>query len=142
MRSTTRDLMHAGVLTCTLTTPLQDAARTMAEHEISALVVVDEHDVVVGILSRTDVVNARLYAQYWKHWRGLTAGQVMTKDVVTVGLDEPVEQAGRIMVERKIRRIVVVEPGEYGPRPIGILSLTDIVREIAGESIDEPGESS
>lgn len=134
MQQIVRDLMHAGVVTCAPSLPLQDAARMMAEYDVSALVVVDERGGLAGIISRTDVVNARLYAQYWKHWRGLTVGQVMTAEVVTIGPQELVERAGRIMVEHKIRRLVVVEPDERDLRPIGILSLTDIVHEIAVET--------
>jgi CBS domain-containing protein len=105
----------------------------MSEQDVSALVVVDDDGYMVGLVSRTDLVNARLYEQYWKHWRGLTAGHIMVTDVVSVTPQDTLQHASRLMMERRIHRVVVVEPGEKGLRPIGVLSVTDVVRDIANE---------
>lgn len=133
MERTVGEVMHVGVLTCRRETPIQDVARQMSEQDISALVVVDDDGYMVGLVSRTDLVNARLYEQYWKHWRGLTAGHIMVTDVVSVTPQDTLQQASRLMMERRIHRVVVVEPGEKGLRPIGVLSVTDVVRDIANE---------
>jgi CBS domain-containing protein len=124
------DLMRRGIISCAPDTPIQEVARTMTENDVSALVVM-EGDQLTGIISRTDLVNARVYEQYWKHWRGLTAGHIMTKDVVTVAADESLERAGRLLMERHIHRLVVVEERDGAPRPIGVLSITDIVRDLS-----------
>lgn len=128
---TVEELMHRGVLTCQRETPIQDVARQMSEQDVSALVVVDGKENMVGLISRTDLVNARLYEQYWKHWRGLTAGHIMVTDVVSVHTNDSVQQAGKLMMERKIHRVVVIEEQDDGVKPIGILSITDLVRDIA-----------
>lgn len=125
------EVMHRGVLTCRRDTPIQDVARTMSEHDVSALVVVDDAGHLSGLISRTDLVNARLYEQYWKHWRGLTAGHIMVTEVVSVQASDTLQQASRLMMERHIHRVVVVEGDGPGVRPIGIVSVTDVVRDIA-----------
>lgn len=125
------EIMHHGVLTCRRETPIQDVARQMSEQDVSALVVVDDEGNMVGLVSRTDLVNARLYEQYWKHWRGLTAGHIMVTDVVTVRPEDTVEEASRRMMERRIHRVVVVDDTEGGLKPIGVLSVTDVVRDMA-----------
>jgi CBS domain-containing protein len=123
--------MHRGVLTCDRETPVQDVARQMSEQDISALVVVDDDGNMIGLISRTDLVNARLYEQYWKHWSGLTASHIMVTDVVSVRPDDALDHASKKMMERHIHRVVVVEPTEKGLRPVGVLSITDLVRDIA-----------
>lgn len=125
------EVMHRGVLTCRRETPIQDVARTMSENDVSALVVVSEGGHMIGLISRTDLVNARLYEQYWKHWRGLTAGHIMVTDVVAVHAGDSMQDASRLMMERHIHRVVVVEEAGEGVKPIGIVSVTDVVRDIA-----------
>jgi CBS domain-containing protein len=133
MERTVTEIMHRGVLTCVRDTPIQDVARQMSELDVSALVVVNEDGVMVGLISRTDLVNARLYEQYWKHWRGLTAGHIMVTDVVSVRPEDPLTHASKLMMERKIHRVVVVEESEKGVKPVGVLSVTDLVRDIASD---------
>ncbi|MFQ3663656.1 MAG: CBS domain-containing protein [Chloroflexaceae bacterium] len=125
------EVMHHGVLTCRRETPIQDVARQMSEQDVSALVVVNDEGNMIGLISRTDLVNARLYEQYWKHWRGLTAGHIMVTDVVSVRPADTVQDASRLMMERRIHRVVVVEEDREGVKPIGVLSVTDVVRDIA-----------
>jgi signal-transduction protein with cAMP-binding, CBS, and nucleotidyltransferase domain len=130
---TVGEIMHRGVLTCQRDTPIQDVARQMSEQDISALVVVDADGGMIGLISRTDLVNARLYEQYWKHWRGLTASHIMVTDVVSVRSVDSLQHASKQMMERHIHRVVVVEEFDKGLRPIGMLSITDLVRDIARE---------
>jgi CBS domain-containing protein len=133
MERTVGEVMHQGVLTCLRDTPIQDVARRMADQDVSALVVVNDEGLMVGLISRTDLVNARLYEQYWKNWRGLTAGHVMVTDVVAARPSDTLQQVSKLMMERHIRRVVVVEENVHGLKPTGVLSITDLVRDIARE---------
>ncbi|GAB4435269.1 MAG: CBS domain-containing protein [Chloroflexi bacterium OHK40] len=137
MERTVGEVMHHGVLTCKRDTPIQDVARQMSEHDVSALVVVSDDGHMIGLISRTDLVNARLYEQYWKHWRGLTAGHIMVTDVVSVHVGDTLQQASRLMMERRIHRVVVVEEDSGGLKPIGIVSVTDVVRDIARDDLED-----
>jgi len=128
------DLMHHGVMTCRLDTRVEDVARFMVDNDVSALVVVNDDEHVIGLISRTDLINARLYEQYWKHWRGLTAGHIMVTDVVVVSRHDSVHVASKLMMEHRIHRVVVIEQHGGGQKPVGVLSVTDLVRDIARES--------
>lgn len=127
-----RDWMHVGVITCRSDTPAGEVADTLQAHDISALVVVDEEGYAVGVISRTDLVNATFVQPYLKHWRGLAARHLMSSPVVSVSADTLVEDAMRLIHDRKIHRVVVTEPEENRERPIGILSVTDLVGHMKG----------
>jgi len=124
--------MHVGVITCRPDTPAGEVADTLQAHDISALVVVDEEGYAVGVISRTDLVNATFVQPYLKHWRGLAARHLMSSPVVSVRADTSVEDAMRLIHDRKIHRVVVTEPEENRERPIGILSVTDLVGHMKG----------
>jgi signal-transduction protein with cAMP-binding, CBS, and nucleotidyltransferase domain len=125
------EVMHHGVLTCTEQTSVQDVAQMMTEHDVSALVVVNARGGMVGLISRTDLVNARLYEQYWKNWQELKAWNLMTPDVVSVQATDTIGEASKLMMEKKIHRVVVIEESDDEKKPIGVLSITDLVREIS-----------
>ena len=122
-----RHWMHVGVITCRPDTPAEEVAQTMSAHDVSALVVVDPAGYDVGLISRTDLVNATFVQPYFKHWRGLAARHLMTSPVISVRADAPVDNAVRLIRERKIHRVVVTVLDGTRERPIGILSVTDLV---------------
>ncbi len=124
--------MHVGVITCRPDTPAGEVANTLQAHDISALVVVDEEGYAVGVISRTDLVNATFVQPYLKYWRGLAARHLMSSPVVGVRADTSVEEAMRLIHDRKIHRVVVTEPEGNRERPIGILSVTDLVGHMKG----------
>lgn len=128
-----RDWMHAGVITCRPDTPVAEISDTMKAYDISALVVVDEDGYAVGVISRTDVVNAVYVQPYLRHWRGMTARHLMSSPVVSVRAETPVKEAIALIRARKIHRVVVTEPEGGRERPIGILSVTDLVRHLGEE---------
>jgi CBS domain-containing protein len=128
---TVRDWMHKGVISCRPQTSIQEVAKTMDAEDISALVVVDEKGEMVGLISRTDLVNARFVQPYMKHWRGMAAEHLMSRPVISVDADAPISEAARIIQEKRIHRLVVVDRTVDALRPIGILSVTDLRKLVA-----------
>jgi len=128
-----QEWMHRGVITCHPETPVAEIAATLDTHDISALVVVDEGGNALGVISRTDLVNARFIQPYMKHWRGLNAEHLMTKPVVSVSGDTSVDEAVQLLNEKRIHRLVVVAKESGHPRPVGILSMTDLAKHVREE---------
>lgn len=128
---TVRAWMHRGVISCHPDTSLEEVARTMDSKDISALVVVNEAGDLLGVISRTDLVNARFVEPYLKHWRGMNAEHVMSRPVISVGPDTPVVEAAHLLRENQIHRLVVVEREGKRVRPLGILSVTDLARHVS-----------
>jgi CBS domain-containing protein len=122
--------MHRGVITCKPETPVAEVAATMDANDISALVVTDEGGDALGVISRTDLVNARFIQPYMKHWRGLNAEHLMTWPVISVATDTTIDEAVRLLNEKHIHRLVVVEKSAGRIRPVGILSVTDLARHL------------
>lgn len=97
---------------------LEEAARLMAEHNIGALVVVDEAGHPVGIVSERDIVRAVA--------KGILSGlvsQLMTKDVI-IGLpQDDLISVAHTMTEKRFRHLPIMEHGEL----VGIVSIRDVV---------------
>jgi CBS domain-containing protein len=125
------DWMHAGVITCRPETSIQEVADTLDEKDISALVVVDQAGDAIGVISRTDLVNARFIQPYIKHWPGMAAEHLMTKPVITVAPDMTIVDAAKILHDKHIHRLVVIEELEGHRKPVGILSVTDLARHVS-----------
>jgi CBS domain-containing protein len=100
----------------------------MAENHLNALVVVEQASgELEGIVSRSDL--ARVYGQ---DYDALKVESVMTPQVETIIPDIPVSAAVLIMQDRKVDRLVIIHAPPAPQRPVGVLSLSDIVRDIAG----------
>ena len=125
-----RDWMHHGVITCHPETPVAEVAQTMESEDISALVVVDDAGDAVGVISRTDLVNARFIQPYLKHWVGMTAEHLMTRGVIGIGPEATIEEAAEKMRQQKIHRLVVTDQAGDCRHPIGILSVTDLAKHV------------
>jgi CBS domain-containing protein len=121
-----RDVMHRKVISCRVDTPLKEVARRMDSERINALVVVDESGDLCGVVSQTDLVKASD-----QDWERMVAEDVMTPDVVTIVADIPVLAAVELMVDNQIHRVVITQGGLAPRRPVGVLSMTDVVREMA-----------
>lgn len=122
-----RDVMHRGVITCWTDETAVDVARRMVEYNINAIFVLDESGRAVGVISQSDLARAYVHGE----WQHLTADAIMTPDVVTISGDIPLNAAVEIMLDRRIRRILIVQGGRTPNRPVGVLSLSDVVREMA-----------
>jgi predicted transcriptional regulator len=120
-----RDIYHKGVILCRPDSPLQEVVRVMADTEVHAVMVTErEGEPPVGVVSHTDVI-----AHYGENLSAIQARDVMTPDVISISEDATVGEAARKLLESNIHRLLVVNEGGS---PLGILSTTDIIREIRG----------
>ncbi|RLC83186.1 MAG: histidine kinase [Chloroflexi bacterium] len=122
-----KDIMHKGVISCRPETPLQEVVRVIADTDVHAVVVTDPNGIAKGIISHMDIL-----PYYGKDISSLKAKDVMTPEVISVTPDTPVEEAAQLMLERDIHRVVVANNTERGKEPIGVLSTTDIIRDMRG----------
>ncbi len=127
-----RDVMHKGVVTCPEDVTLPDAARLMALQSVRALVVTDDKCGLCGILSQSDLVNAKLEYPDPELWRTVTVSEVMTRSVLTVKPADTLTAAAKTMVQNHIHRIVVVDDADPCV-PVGVLSMGDLVRDMMKE---------
>ena len=126
------EVMHRGVVACLETLLLPDAARIMTDQNVRALVVSDERCGLCGILSQSDLVNARVKYMDGDAWRTMTVADMMTRNVRTVTPDIAINEAAKMMVENHIHRIVVVADDDLCT-PVGVLSMGDLVRDMMGD---------
>jgi CBS domain-containing protein len=103
-----------------------DAIKLMAEKKIGALLVM-EGEKLVGIVSERDY--ARKVILRGKSSRETPVREIMTAEVVTTEPLETVEGCMKLMTDRRIRHLPVVE----GERVVGVLSIGDLVKEIIAE---------
>jgi CBS domain-containing protein len=126
---TVGEAMTRGVVTVRGTALLQEAAELMDAHRVHGLPVVDSRGALVGVLSQTDLLRARVVEHLWTNLRGLAVRHVMTAPAITIGLHASLDDAAELMERQRVHRLVVVGPD--GTTPVGVLSVTDLVHIMA-----------
>jgi CBS domain-containing protein len=100
---------------------LREAARLLADHNIGALVALNEAGEIVGIISERDIIRA---AARLDEALSRPVSEIMTKEVI-VGLpNDDLIAVANAMTERRFRHLPIVERGEM----VGIISMGDIVK--------------
>ncbi|GAA0728035.1 CBS domain-containing protein [Clostridium malenominatum] len=135
-----KDVMTKSLATLTPEDTVERAAQLMREHNIGSLPVCDG-DKVIGIITDRDIT-LRSTAEGENSQRQ-TVRDIMSSNPVIVSPEIEAREAARIMSERQIRRLPVVEDNSL----VGILSLGDLSVEPnlsnkAGETLTEISEPS
>jgi len=105
-----------------------DAAKQMLEYGIHAVVVVGDDGHAVGVVSQTDVVLAR-QGRTVEQAAALSVGDIMTPSLVSCTADRKLSEAITLMTRNRVHRLVVVEEKNGKLMPVGILSMTDVIRQ-------------
>jgi acetoin utilization protein AcuB len=121
------DIMRRDLLTVEPDTPLAEALRLMRRRGIRHLPVTDG-GTLVGIISDRDLkralpLDADAFAAPPAELGALPVKRLMTRAVITTGPAISVEEAGRVMVTKKISALPVTEAG----RLVGIITETDVI---------------
>lgn len=135
-----KDIMTKNVASLNPEDTVEHAAQLMKEYNIGSLPVCNEEK-VIGIITDRDIA-IRSSAE-GENVQKQTVRDIMTSNPVTIKSDIDVEDAARIMSERQIRRLPVVESSNL----VGMLSLGDVSvesgsNETAGEALSNISEPS
>ena len=117
--STVYEVMTPNVVTITPDQSVESAARIMANHGISSIIVFDGID-PVGILTEKDILTRIVAAGHDP--RKITVAEIMTSGIVACSPDTSIEEACRTMQDKKIKKLAVMDNDVLA----GIVSLTDI----------------
>ena len=136
-----KDLMTANVMTISPEASLTDIGKILKEKRISGLPVTDQNGNLVGVVTLTDLL--RILNRIYK-WKGLErrdglepkfsdmfehekasakVSDIMTKSVVTLSVDDALDDVMRIMFENQIHTIPVTEEG----RIVGVIGKRDLI---------------
>jgi CBS domain-containing protein len=141
-----RDVMRTPVLSVDAAATVKDIARILLENRISAVPVVGQDGVVIGIVSEGDLmrrpeIGTEQHPSWWlsllanptdrardyvKH-HGLRANDVMTRDVVTVAEDASLEEIAALLERKRIKRVPVTRDGKL----VGIVSRANLLQGLA-----------
>ena len=126
-----RDVMHEGVISCPIETTVAEALDLMQSNRIHAVAVVDGPGYLAGIASQTDLLRAWKEGSSFEDVMSGPVSAIMTESVVTCMPGMELERAIKLLNSHRIHRLIVVEERNDGRFwPIGVLSLTDLVRSM------------
>lgn len=110
------------VFTLTPTGSIRHATNTLAERKVGALVVSDESQAILGILSERDIVRA--IAKMGDAALDEPVSAVMTKSVKTCTEEATIPQVMSLMTDGRFRHLPVERDGKL----VGIISIGDVVK--------------
>jgi len=147
------DVMVRDVVTVKPETDVASAIKLLIEHDISALPVVDDGGMVVGMLSEADLVRrAELGTDKQRPWwlealtpgsmlaeefakaHGLRASEVMSPHVVSASEETPLAEIATLLEKHRIKRVPIIEDGKL----VGIVSRSNLVQALAASLQAEP----
>ena len=137
MSSTVKDVMSTHVMAVRPTAGYKEMAAMLHEQRVSAFPVIDDDNKVIGIVSESDLlvkaalegtVPGVLRGLTQRHVRsqvtGLTAADLMSRPAVTIGPDEPVSHAARLMYNKRVKRLPVISADGT---LVGIVTRSDVL---------------
>jgi CBS domain-containing protein len=136
---TLKEVMTKDCITVTMQDNVYEIAVKMKENDIGFIPVVDEERNLLGVVTDRDLV-IRGYAE--RRSGSAAVEQVISKDVTTVSSDTSIEEAAKLMAQKQIRRLPIVENGKLqGVVAIGDLAVYKYSDEQAGKALSEISES-
>jgi CBS domain-containing protein len=112
-----RDLMTRDVITVSPTTSLKNLATILIKNQISGAPVVAKNGKIIGIVSEANIVAKK----------GRDVKAIMSKKVISLSEETPVDEIARLMTTHKIGRLPVMRRDEV----VGVVSRADIVNAMA-----------
>jgi CBS domain-containing protein len=154
MEPTVKAVMTTTVVAVKQGASYKEMAALLRKYRVSAFPVLDDDQKVIGVVSEADLlakaalnadrggaITAMVHHKELKKADGVTAGDLMTSNVVTVKPEDTIEQAARLMYHLQVKRLPVVDAGGY---LVGIVSRADLLtvfdrpdQEIRAEIVDD-----
>jgi signal-transduction protein with cAMP-binding, CBS, and nucleotidyltransferase domain len=121
MPKSVREIMSTKLVTIGMTETAKDAAKKMMDKSVSSLLVVDQDNLTVGIITERDIV--RGVCIHDGNSKDFRVHHVMSSPVSSIDPDSSVEAAASMMLQEKVRHLVVKD----GDRLVGIITATNFI---------------
>jgi CBS domain-containing protein len=150
------DVMVRDVVTVKPDDPVANAVRLLADHDVSALPVVDNNDNVVGVISEADLLHreeigtekhrprwleavtpASTLAGEFAKSHGRRVEEVMSTDVVSAAEDTPLGEIATILERHRVKRVPILRSGKL----VGIVSRSNLIQALASSRAPASGRS-
>jgi CBS domain-containing protein len=118
------NLMTVDPITVEADAPVHEAELLLKSYRISGLPVVTD-GTLIGVISQTDLLNARSSELIGANWDRVRVRHLMTRPPVTVHMSTSVVRAARLMLDQHIHRVVVIDDEDI---PIGVVTTSDLLR--------------
>lgn len=129
--ATAKDLLKVrknnGIFAVTPASTVEQAIKKMAENNVGALLVENDDNKVVGIMTERDVL-LKLDAKNL-HADKVLVSEIMTEKVLYVEASQPLEECMEIMNSKGFRHLPVFEDGKL----LGLVSVKDVLRQVIAE---------
>ena len=125
-----KEIMHH-VIKISFWSSVSEAARIMDERAIGS-VLIEENGRVIGIMTERDIL--RKIVAKGKNPDKVKVKEIMNDPVITIDANEDIFEASKIMDEKKIRRLIVVENGQI----VGKITANSISRNLKYMMVREP----
>jgi CBS domain-containing protein len=102
---------------------VEEAARYLRDMHVRAVGVLDRHDDLVGVVSQSDISDKVAAENKCPAW--MRVADIMTPDVLTVTLEESIDECLRLMDENGVYHLVVIDAGGAFR---GMISVADLLR--------------
>jgi CBS domain-containing protein len=122
MGKSVKDAMTAEVKTAAPSESLTDVARLMKQEDVGSVPVVDGER-LIGVVTDRDIVVRGIADGSDPH--AIKAGDIASRDVVTVRPDDDLDAALRLMAQHQVRRLPVVDDGQL----VGVVAQADVAQE-------------
>ncbi|MEN8242645.1 MAG: CBS domain-containing protein [Chloroflexota bacterium] len=128
-----RDLMTVGVLTCSPTTSIQVISQALLEKELEAVVVLDHDGHAVGIVGRSELVNAYTNPNH----KQLTAEDIMQDGIPQIPPDIPLTAAAQLMQDQDVRVFFLTHRAGGIEYPAAQLAYRHFLKYLASENPED-----
>lgn len=125
LKGSAGDYLTKKVITCAPDDPVQKVYNLIIESGFSAFPVIKK-DKVLGIISRRDLLKAGRVRSVLENHASTPIETIMTKTVISVSPEEPIQSAAALMVRYDISRVPVLE----STRLVGILDRHDVMKAL------------
>jgi signal-transduction protein with cAMP-binding, CBS, and nucleotidyltransferase domain len=120
------ELMTQKLETIGTSSSSQEASKKMKDNNISSLIVIDDsNNKPTGIVTERDLVR-KVCVNDRSSSKNMLIKNIMSSPLVTIDARLPIEAAADVMIQNKVRHLLVVEDNDIN-RPLGIVTPTDFV---------------
>jgi len=122
-----RDLMRKNPYTVAESASIQDTARIMNDKKVSSLVILDENNNPVGLVSERDLVRKVCINDLPTN--RVTNKEIMSSPLITIDSESSASTATDLMLKNNVRHLLVIDnESKDNNQPIGIITPLDLVR--------------